>query len=310
MQIGKVWIVCFVFIAVGRHTGFGSTRPGGSTGPGTIKPGSGTTSKPSWQGKEGDGLHESGRGEAGSESHPPRDPEATTEPGTSETPRIVVSTSPRGTSDVHGREQALGGRRGKQLSLILLFLDSGYTALKILRTWLPLGRSLVSFFISSNSAISSHRFCTDFHWCDWFVIVLDRKPIDLWPWFYRLKFCSWVLQILHWLSPVWLDCYCFESCTYWLFTSGLCCVLFRPAVLVLRPQWPPSWRLRRLRDVRTSSLWVRRCPRGRSGSSLRGRIRRQPSLRRRAPPTGCINWGCTAGHSAAPASVCRRERWG
>ena len=114
-------MVCFGFIAVGGHTGFGSTRPGGSTGPGTFKPGSGTTSKPSWQGKEGDGLHESGRGEAGSESHPPRDPEATTEPGTSETPRIVVSTSPRGTGDVNGREQALGGRRGKQLSLICCF---------------------------------------------------------------------------------------------------------------------------------------------------------------------------------------------
>ena len=127
-------MVCFGFIAVGGHTGFGSTRPGGSTESRTFKPGSGTTSKPSWQGKEGDGLHESGRGEAGSESHSPRDPEATTKPGTSETPRIVVSTSPRGTSDVHGREQALGGRRGKQLSLILLFLDSGYTALKIVRT--------------------------------------------------------------------------------------------------------------------------------------------------------------------------------
>ena len=149
-------MVCFGFIAVGGHTGFGSTRPGGSTESRTFKPGSGTTSKPSWQGKEGDGLHESGRGEAGSESHSPRDPEATTKPGTSETPRIVVSTSPRGTSDVHGREQALGGRRGKQLSLILLFLDSGYTALKIVCTSLPFGRLWFRFFLLVEILQSNH----------------------------------------------------------------------------------------------------------------------------------------------------------
>ena len=108
-------MVCFGFTAVGGQTGSGSTGSGGSTESGTFKPGPGATSKPSWQGKEGDVLSESGRSEAGSESHSPRDPEATTKPGTSGTPRIVVSTTPRGTSHVHGREQALGGRRGKNI---------------------------------------------------------------------------------------------------------------------------------------------------------------------------------------------------